>query len=170
MLMLWSSRSASASCVPPEPPLQNLQHSDAVFSGQVVSIGSSNILNELFGWGYPVTFNVLESWKGVTQTTVVLEGQSRTSTEFPFQQGQRYLVYAYHEGNNGAGSLTTNGCKGTKLLHDAHDDVLELGPPAITLQPAVDGTPRWLLPFVMSITMLLTLGIVVVVRRRRRLV
>lgn len=137
--LLLISKTAAASCAPPEPPQQNLQRSDAVFSGEVVSIGD-NFIYSLFGSDYSVTFNVIEAWKGATTTTITVNNRndsvflSGSSLKFPFKQGERYLVYAYHDSE--IGNLTTNGCKGTKLLNDATADLRELGPPIIMLPPA----------------------------------
>jgi hypothetical protein len=158
ILLLSVQDVAMASCAPPLPPEQNVRHSAAVFTGEVVHVGKGNMVTDMLGWRYPVTFKVLESWKGVTHTTVVLKGQAWTSIEFLFEQGQHYLVYAYHEGNTPTGPLTTNGCKGTKRLADAQADLKALGGGTIALQPAVMTRSGRIIPYLLGALGLLALG------------
>lgn len=163
-----TSQAVHASCAPPEPPAQNLHHSDAVFRGTVTRIGATTFLHDFFSWGYPVTFEVRESWKGVNSTTVTIKGQTHFSLAVPFQLGQEYLVYAYYEGNNHEGALTTNGCKGTKPVADAQADLHVLGAGPIALQPNLDANGTISRPSLVAAGLaLVALGVFFVVRYKR---
>ncbi len=114
-----------------------------------------------------VTFEVTDSWKGVTSTSTTIFNMSNSIlvasvVEFPFKQGDRYLVHA----NRDTGALVTNRCYPTKLLDEAADDLRDLGPPVIVLQPEpAQRKGLWTLPAVLS---LLVLPLIVLLMRSQR--
>jgi hypothetical protein len=72
-----------------------------------------------------VTLRVSEVWKGSKHETVQLATvpNDGVSCGYPFEEGQKYLVYAY-EGQRG---LTVDGCSATKPLSKAGADLAVLG-------------------------------------------
>jgi hypothetical protein len=106
-----------------------LTNHSAVFSANVVAVeddATSPIMRK------KVTLQVLESWKGVTMSEVVLyTGIGRGDCGFAFSAGARYLVFGGWDRN---GDLGTGICTRTKLLEDAASDLSELGQPSITIQ------------------------------------
>jgi hypothetical protein len=67
-----------------------------------------------------VTFRVSAAHRGSVGTKVeVRTGGSSASCGFPFEEGERYLVYAHQ----GAGGLATGICSRTRRLVDAADDL-----------------------------------------------
>ena len=114
---------------------QNMERSDVIFSGEVITIDPTRVFDRGFGWigSDGVTFNVIEAWKGADTATVTLASPSH-SEGYQFQQGQQYLVYAYYDG----ATLITDGCTGTKPLADAQGDLQILCPGSVPSQPAAD--------------------------------
>jgi hypothetical protein len=107
---------------------EQIQNSEAIFSGVVVDVAESA---DPYASPGPVTFDVEAAWKGVTGETAVFLGyEPGSSCDVGFEVGESYLVYAYLSGENGEGPLSTNICSGTKLLSSAGADLLALGPPA----------------------------------------
>ncbi len=113
---------------------KEIRTSDAVFSGEVVGVESDVLLP---GPGPPlgkVTFDVRDSWKGVSGQSVVVYGQGpEVSCGIDFEQGKSYLVYAYRSKGNEGDPLETSLCDATKPLAEAKGDLPVLGPPGATL-------------------------------------
>lgn len=109
---------------------EELESSDAVFSGEVTSIEEDELAP---GGGPPlgrVTFDVNESWKGVTEGTVSVYGQGDGNfCGLDFDPDKSYLVYAYRTGDH----LETGLCTATKPLAEAREDLRLLGPPTSSL-------------------------------------
>ena len=134
-----SIRSAYAcSCAGIATPTEDFKASDAVFSGEVATLGidDPNPQDDLPLGG--VEFSVEKSWKGVSKGSVVIYGQGESygtsvtnSCDVEFERGGSYLVYAYSSGENGP--LGTDVCTATKPLARAEADLRALGPPAIQL-------------------------------------
>jgi hypothetical protein len=121
-----------------------------------------------------VEFSVKESWKGVSERSVVIYGQGESywtsvinSCDIEFERGRSYLVYAYSKGENGP--LGTDICTATKPLAGAEADLRTLGPPTATL-PDTGGSAALLnnATTIVVITLLLfALAGALVVRLRR---
>jgi hypothetical protein len=84
-----------------------------------------------------ITFDVRESWKGVTTGQVTVE-QSAGTCAFEFNPGDEYLVYA----SRVDGAFRTSVCTRTSRVGAAEEDLAFLRLlPTLTLTPAVSVTP-----------------------------
>ena len=107
--------------------------SDAVFSGEVVSIEpgerAANVSPSSLGL---VTFEVEDSWKGALEGAVDVYGHGPgASCGIKFDEGKSYLVYARRSG--GGDTLQTGLCDSTKPLEQAENDLRLLGSPGGSL-------------------------------------
>jgi len=128
----------ACSCVSGITPEESLQKSAAVFTGEVVDVDENFTPGPSGPHLGPVTFDVEESWKGVSEDPVVVHGYGYgPDCGIGFSVGDRYLVYAYRGGEAGDGPLETSICGGTKLLMDAATDLGALGPAELALPEAV---------------------------------
>ena len=76
---------------------------------------------------YRVTFEVLESWKGVTSRRLELvTGGGGGDCGYPFVVGKRYLVFAETTGLFSKTELEAGLCSFTQELIDARDNVKKL--------------------------------------------
>jgi hypothetical protein len=66
-----------------------------------------------------VIFNVEETFDGVPAKTVAVYGEG-TTNDFHFNVGEKYLVYAWREGD---GKIRTARCTRTSVLSQAKDDL-----------------------------------------------
>jgi len=119
----------ACSCVSPDPPLQSLEGSDAVFLGKVTNTeGIPGVDKEFAGDDeVMVTFEVSKVWKGPSDETLVIRtaldgslcGLGRT-----FMIGEEYLVYAsaFEEGSE----LWAGLCSRTTQISNAQEDLAEL--------------------------------------------
>jgi LPXTG-motif cell wall-anchored protein len=158
----------ACSCIQPGPPAEALTNASAVFSGQVQTISA-------VGNSLQVTFTVKSVWKGTEQATIVVNTPtSSASCGVEFVQGQEYLVYA----DEAEGQLQTNLCSRTAQLAAAGEDIAALGdgkaPSAPaggvgtpTTLPEAGSTMAYLLPATGGVLLIVALGAVVVMRRRR---
>ncbi|MDJ0706309.1 MAG: hypothetical protein QNJ46_23810 [Leptolyngbyaceae cyanobacterium MO_188.B28] len=106
------------SCLPPGPPLSELDQAMAVFAGEVSAIKQTTR-------GFEISFNVTEVWKGdLTSTLVISTGPHSAACGYPFEIGQDYLVYAYGRDST---RLAASLCSRTAPLSNAADDLVELG-------------------------------------------
>ncbi|WP_078379186.1 hypothetical protein [Sutcliffiella halmapala] len=114
----FASTSFACSCLPPGSPSQELDKSDAVFTGEVTGIkGKYNSTVE-------AKINVKESWKGIDATEVtVYTANDSASCGIDFEVGKEYIIYAYLEDGN----YTTYLCTRTAELSYAQEDIKELG-------------------------------------------
>lgn len=106
-----------------------MERADAVFTGKVVSIGAAHAPGDEPKWPsrLEVTFRLLGVWKGLAEgerVTVYTASQS-AACGFEFEDGKKYLVYAYDAG----GELTATLCSRTALLKRAEADLQALGTP-----------------------------------------
>ena len=136
---------AVCSCMPSRPPTVARDSAHAVFSGRVVELldrpvplpdstlrGLARRDAELeyfvkSAGRLRVTIAVDAVWKGVIKPSM----EVYTSTiecctcGYPFELGKEYLVYAYRASN---GQLHTSICTRTRLLTQAAEDLVALGP------------------------------------------
>jgi hypothetical protein len=102
-------------CARREPPCAAYWNASAVFVGRVEAISRS-------GGSRRVTFNVRESFRGVSSSTVdVLTGPAGQRCSLSLRSGQEYLVYAHR--SEGTSTLTTSVCAGTREVSDAASDL-----------------------------------------------
>ena len=127
---------SACSCAMPGTPQQAIIQADAVFIGNVVGSGTNlfrNFQNFLaqyvpsipyhFSGSRTFTFNVSQSWKGVTQNSVTLTtGFGDADCGYSFTLGTDYVVYAYHSG----AELSTNICTRTAQVGYAAQDLAYL--------------------------------------------
>lgn len=137
---LGAEDARACSCAGPSTPEEQLQTSDAVFSGEVLD-ARENPASAPPGLHLgPVTFDVGEVWKGVSEEQVVVLGYGGGGDcGIDFQEGERYLVYAAYGGQGEDATLTTGICQGTKLLMAAGDDLEALGPAVLELPETEEG-------------------------------
>ncbi|MBI2499106.1 hypothetical protein HYV88_02590 [Candidatus Woesearchaeota archaeon] len=116
----------ACSCIAPGTPLEELDRSDAVFSGKVLSIEDTGGYNEVKS--RDVVFELYTSWKSsfkLYDTVKVRTARDSAACGYGFQKGEEYLVYAYKYSDSG-NMLSANICSRTKLLSQADEDIKEL--------------------------------------------
>ena len=115
------------------PLCESVWTSDAVFSGEVLSVERmSNAGQELFS-SVRVRFKVLESWRGdVSNVVEIKTGMGGGDCGYSFRERQNYLVYAHARG----GGLITSICSRTRPLSQAAEDVAYLKTAASTQSAA----------------------------------
>lgn len=126
-LMNFSPNTGYAcSCAEPGSASEELERSSAVFSGEVIRFldKNTNYLMQSSADPIAVLFEVEETWKGVTQSQVIVYTvRDETSCGYQFSLNTKYLVYA----NESDGLLKTSYCSKTTPLTLAVDDMEELG-------------------------------------------
>jgi hypothetical protein len=137
----------NASCIEPGNPEEELETSDAVFTGSVVYISSANgiwmdgVTRTLislgfrpadvygnFSYGRKIVFEVDKSWKGVTTSSVTIRTGYSTanSSGYPFELGDYYLVYASHAYGDPEKYLLTSLCTRTQVSPNNSEDIAYL--------------------------------------------
>jgi len=115
VLLAHPTTASACSCFAPGLPAQEFRESNAVFTGRVLRIvdeyvpvfsSLDRILTAIgkqpYFWiqagryvGYRIYFGVINSWKGVAKTTVVVDtGYGMGDCGYPFAVSNDYLVYA----------------------------------------------------------------------------
>ena len=133
MLTGGVATAAPARCFMPVSVSEELERSDAVFAGKVIA-DEYRPLKTSTGQGEVLTvrFAVEKWWKGAKSEEVILYTSTIRHSErlysfmaedFRFSVGERYLVYA----SGSSDSLRTNGCRRTKKLGLADEDLQKLG-------------------------------------------
>jgi hypothetical protein len=149
---------------------RQIKTSDAMFSGEVVSIEpgerAANVSPPSLG---RVTFEVEDSWEGGLEGTVDVYGHGPgASCGIKFDEGKSYLVYARRSG--GGDSLQTGLCDSTKPLEQAEDDLRLLGSPGGSL-PGTGGygvSPFEDATTIVALSALLVVAGVLALQRRLR--
>jgi hypothetical protein len=138
-IFLFLPGEASACTCPPVvlvggKPLKNFEQnvdeafrkSSTVFAGRVLSVGRSR-RNSARGRnrggvsesGMTVTFRIESVWKKkMPKHVTVYTGYSDADCGFPFEVGEKYLVYAFGEKN-----LLVSACSRTKVFSDAAREI-----------------------------------------------
>jgi hypothetical protein len=134
MLTGGAATAAPARCFfTPVSVSEELEKSDAVFAGKAIAeeyrpVKTSTAPDEVL----TVRFAVEKWWKGARSEEVTLYTSTIRHSErlysfmaedFRFSVGERYLVYASGAPDN----LRTNGCRRTKKLESADEDLQKLG-------------------------------------------
>lgn len=128
ILLIGSFPSISSACSCAELPSieEELERSQAVFSGKVVKVRENRSLK-----GYitkSVLFEVSKIWKGVEQSQIIITtGQGGGDCGFDFKEGQEYLIYANESTMYGAKSLVSVICDRTNELDSSQEDLAILG-------------------------------------------
>ena len=125
--LFWKPLDASAcSCMMLPPPEDALNEADAVFSGEVVKIIENGKITK--GSGKTVHFKVNEVWKGTNESEVVITtGNNEGDCGIPFEEGQKYLVYATMSDMYVNNTLSTTICHRTTEFAGASGDLNALG-------------------------------------------
>ncbi len=119
-LMADAEPANACSCARPGSPIEALANADAVFAGKAIAV---QLLTNTNSSADPVTvsFDVDRVWKGRRQDTIVIKTvRSGISCGYEFEEGRRYIVYAY-DGETGL-------CTRTRSVVLAPRDFAELGP------------------------------------------
>lgn len=115
----------ACSCAPPGTPLEERDMSDFVFAGEVLRIDT--VIVETYPWR-SVRFRVQRLWKGPDSTQVdVLTGMNDADCGFPFEVGEKYLVYAWTYAYEDGEAFNTNICSRTNVLSRAAENLTALG-------------------------------------------
>lgn len=145
-IVAWPATANACSCIEPPGVTEELERSDAVFSGKVISIEEKPPL--LSVPSKTVIFQVARIWKGIEQSQVkITTGQGGGDCGFDFNMGQEYLVYAVKSNSYGLNSLSTILCDRTDILSQAQGDFPLLGEgQAPTKEVDLLSRNGWLLP------------------------
>jgi len=138
----------------PQPPLESLKESDAVFSGKVIRKDTPLIVTSS-GDLISVTFQVSKVWKGPVQKEIQVKTAVGGATcGYYFEEGKEYLVYA----NEYEGSLHSGLCSRTSEISFAKDDFLELGTPQVPIDKPYSPTTDYM-PFILGLIVGLIIGL-----------
>jgi hypothetical protein len=138
LLSLRLEPAGACSCVQPGSVAEEFAESDAVFIGSVVA--RRPVLLAGLGPGTAVTFEVEESWKGVTGQTVEVKTDSIYGTCGVWvSDGDRLIVFA----DDGSGEdLFMNACSLTssdsEFIERARAEIAATGAQPIELSPGPD--------------------------------
>jgi len=152
LVSLLFSVGSGYECPGPASVAISVKNSTAVFSAEVISEEYRNVKEGSMGEpreakALVIKLKVKRWWKGNGAEEVDLytsvrkypDGtQSFMEEDFRFRKGENYLVYAYGPEER----LRTDGCKRTRRLADAEEDLLELGEAKKT-QPEAQVTGTW---------------------------
>lgn len=147
-IVAWPTAASACSCAETPGVSQELERSDAIFSGKVISIEEKTAL---LPGSYPskaVIFEVAKIWKGMEQSQVkITTGLDDGDCGFDFSVGQEYLVYAVKSEMYGSNLLSTMICDRTDILSQAQGDFSVLGEgQAPTEEVDLLSRNAWLLP------------------------
>lgn len=109
-------------CRERQPPCSQYREADAVFVGLVTNIVPPDAPQSVAeGIAYEkIRFNLERAFRGVEGSSVELINW-RTSCDYEFKAGRKYLVYAYR--NPATKNLSTHSCSRTAELSDAAVDL-----------------------------------------------
>ncbi|KGP72767.1 hypothetical protein [Pontibacillus yanchengensis] len=112
----------ACSCVMPPSVDEEVEVSAAVFTGEVIDIEKKSRSRK-------VTFEVSNTWKGVTKSEIVITtGLNSADCGFPFEVGESYLLYANESSMyEGVAELSTTICDRTAAIEEAQQDLETLG-------------------------------------------
>lgn len=118
----------ACTCVGPLSPAYELEHSDAVFRGEVISKSGARTLcgssGEFSAPNLAVKFKVNTVWKGeINETTFIATNYHEAACGYPFRIGEEYIVYA----NEWNGILWVGLCSRTRQASYSQKDLEFLG-------------------------------------------
>ena len=110
-LFLGYTSAKACDCETTNSPKEAYDKVDIVFAGTVTDIieGEGSV---------KVVFRTITAWKGVSDTTVILDA-GYSSCDWTFFKGNHYVVYGYGV----AGAINTNLCTRTATLFNASEDL-----------------------------------------------
>ena len=118
-LLLCASNVSACECDPPSQR-STFNHSSAVFIGEVIEIADSDVplfkdLKPAPKSSFAVTFKVIEYWKGVRGSQVVVHSDlgGMPCHQFAFRKGEKYLVYA-----EGKTLIAITGCTRSRIVEN----------------------------------------------------
>ncbi|SDS64480.1 Tissue inhibitor of metalloproteinase [Paenibacillaceae bacterium GAS479] len=169
----------ACSCVAPGTTQEELVKSDVVFSGKVALIRDrfANPFTAPFieddGNPYQVRLVTEAVWKGeLGREAVVFTSVSGGSCGFPFEDGQRYLVFAHTDKK---GKLVASSCSATEKLTDTGSSkrLVQLGSGQLPLpvEPAEaphSSTAGWTISILAGGVALAAFVIMLLFRRSRK--
>lgn len=127
-LHLSPSQVQACSCAEVQNVEEELERSEAVFSGKVLDIREKTNPS---GYNYKsVLFQVAYTWKGVKESQIIITtGLGGGDCGIDFKEGQEYLVYANESDADmyEANTLSTVICDRTNMIHASHEDLEILG-------------------------------------------
>lgn len=164
----------ACSCVPPDPPPVAFTNAHAVFVGGVTAINDPTWLARTFPFlpivyssadPVLVNFQVADSWRGVTTTTVAIRtAASGASCGYTFEVGKQYVVYAYQY----SGVLETNICTRTSEVALAAADLNYLSTlPTLALTPTASSPTLFYIVAGLLVAVAVALLITIWLIRRR---
>ena len=116
MVASLPSSAIACSCERPLTPSEAIESAVAVFSGKVIDDDAG------FPWR-KVKFSVERFWKGSLEENIIIStGSLGANCGYPFEKGERYLVYASSEN-----LLGTNSCSRTRPITYADEYLSILG-------------------------------------------
>ncbi len=116
-VIAFSSLISACSCVNPGSVEQEVNESDAVFQGKVISVIKEG---EMYKEKYKVIFNVSQGWKGeVNSVQEILTSDSSAGCGYYFEEGKEYVVYA----RNVEEKLQVDLCSRTNNINNAKKDL-----------------------------------------------
>ena len=110
-------------CIHAAEPCKAFANTPTVFAGRVTKISSID-LKTASGDDYKdrlVSFEVERSYRGLAAKTAEVQSGWNSDCGYRFQEGVRYLVYAYLESSTG--KLTTSICTRTRPILEASKDL-----------------------------------------------
>lgn len=115
LILFVAAEAQACSCRAPDPPKDEFERTDAVFTGVVVSIKDTGDFQKV------VKLRLLTVWKGPAVFVVeVLTGRDGVSCGFYFEVGTAYVIYAHQSDE---GQLSTNICTRTNSTENAAEDL-----------------------------------------------
>jgi hypothetical protein len=106
--------------------LEQLELSDRVFSGTVVSVEE---IESSAGTIHRAFIRTREIWKGDDEGRVAVDTMPRGSCNFTLSAGANYLIYA--DATEEEGIYSTHECQRTRLRANADEDLVKLGEPQL---------------------------------------
>ncbi|QHJ69547.1 hypothetical protein [Planococcus halotolerans] len=145
-VVAWPAAASACSCIEPPGVAEELERSDAVFSGKAILVDEKPVL--FSAATRSVVFQVAQVWKGPAHSQIKIKtGQGDGDCGINFSAGQEYLVYAVKSEMYGANELTTIICDRTAVLSQSQGDFAVLGEgQEPTEEVDLLGRNGWLLP------------------------
>jgi len=112
--------SVACDCLYAGTPCKAFANTPTIFVGRVTKISSIN-LKTPFGDDRIVSFEIERSYRGVTTKTAEVQWGWNSDCGYRFQEGMRYLAYAYPDSSTG--KLSTSICTRTRPIAEASEDL-----------------------------------------------
>lgn len=171
MILVSSSPSRAGACSCAESPSveDELERSQAVFSGKVLEIRENR--NLIGARTKSVLFEVANTWKGVKQSQIIIKtGQGGGDCGIDFIEGVEYLVYAHESDMYGAKSLVSIMCDRTNKLSSSKEDleILGEGKPPVEKVDLTEKQEGNLLYLWVAIFIFIGLGLFFIIKRLKK--